>query len=69
MKQNNQDENQADGMSLNEVAAALGITAGRVRQIELRALGKLRRSLLDRGLVASDFAVDRGTHSLAKNCM
>jgi len=38
-------------MSYSDVGAALGISAGRVRQIEQRALAKLRRAFVRSGIV------------------
>jgi len=42
-------------MTLAEIADAMNISRERVRQIELRALGKLRRLLLRHGMTAEDF--------------
>lgn len=68
MNQNRQDENPGAVMTLGEVAATLGITACRVRQIERRALIKLRCVLRKRGLTIYDLVIDREavSHPLAR---
>lgn len=42
-------------MTIAEVASQLGITPCRVRQLEAKALSKLRRQLHKRGYQLSDF--------------
>ena len=42
------------GMTHAEVSAILGVSAGRVRQIERRALQKLRVALARQGITADD---------------
>lgn len=41
--------------TMDEVAAELGMSRERVRQIEHRALGKLRKLIAERGLTFEDF--------------
>lgn len=41
-------------MTLSEIAAELGVTKERARQIECRALLKLRKALNRRGFMAED---------------
>ena len=50
--------------TLEDVACTLGLTKERVRQIEVRALRKLRAGLIARGYCLEDFLVtsDRRTH-------
>ena len=50
--------------TLEDVARILGVTKERVRQIEARALRKLRVGLIARGYCLEDFLVttDRRTH-------
>jgi len=50
------------GMTLEEVAAELGVTRQRVQQIEKKALGKLRRALARQGLRFEDLTT--GTTSV-----
>lgn len=42
-------------VSLDEVAAELGVTRQRAQQIEAKALEKVRRKLAARGLTLEDF--------------
>jgi DNA-binding transcriptional regulator GbsR (MarR family) len=42
-------------MTLQEIADMMGMSRERVRQIELRALGKVKRELFKRGITAEDF--------------
>ena len=53
--------------TLDEVAHELGITCERVRQLEARALWKLRQGLLARGYCAADF-LDGDGSSKNHNC-
>lgn len=43
--------NGTDPMTLEEVAASMGVTRERVRQIEVSALRKLRHVLIQRGIL------------------
>ena len=51
-------------MTLAEVAEQIGVTPERVRQIEVRALRKIRIALWRNGYTAEDFHVDAGRHPL-----
>jgi len=42
-------------MTLAEIADVMGMSRERVRQIEQRALGKIKRALLANGMTAEDF--------------
>lgn len=42
-------------MTLAEIADLMGMSRERVRQIELRALGKVKKELYKRGITAEDF--------------
>jgi hypothetical protein len=42
-------------MTLQEIADMMGMSRERVRQIELRALGKVKKELYKRGITAEDF--------------
>jgi len=42
-------------MTLEEIADLMGMSRERVRQIENRALGKVRQELFKRGITAEDF--------------
>ena len=42
-------------MTLAEIADIMGMSRERVRQIELRALGKIKKELYKRGITAEDF--------------
>ena len=43
-----------DGMTLDEIAQHFGLTRERIRQIEAKALRKLKRKLAIRGLTFND---------------
>ena len=61
-------ENDLDGAELAEIAAALGCSKPRVKQIEKRALQKLRKALEARGIDAETVArylADCDAHSPA----
>jgi RNA polymerase nonessential primary-like sigma factor len=45
-------------MTLEEIAEIMGVTRERVRQIEQRALAKLRRRLRAKGIKAEDILGD-----------
>lgn len=51
-------------MTLEEVAREIGVTPERVRQIEARALRKIRLALRRNGYTVEDFHVDAGRHPL-----
>jgi transcriptional regulator len=42
-------------MTLAEIADVMGMSRERVRQIEQRALGKVKRALMAKGMTAEDF--------------
>jgi transcriptional regulator len=42
-------------MTLAEIADIMGMSRERVRQIEVRALGKVKKELYKRGITAEDF--------------
>ena len=42
-------------MTLQEIADMMGMSRERVRQIEVRALGKVKKELYKRGITAEDF--------------
>ena len=42
-------------MTLAEIADMMGMSRERVRQIEVRALGKVKKELYKRGITAEDF--------------
>jgi DNA-binding transcriptional regulator GbsR (MarR family) len=42
-------------MTLQEIADMMGMSRERVRQIEVRALGKVKQELFKRGITAEDF--------------
>lgn len=44
-----------DGMTLDEIAKHFGLTRERIRQIEAKALRKVRNKLRIRGLTFKDF--------------
>lgn len=46
--------NARDGMTLDEIAKHFGLTRERIRQIEAKALRKVRRKLAIRGLTFKD---------------
>ena len=46
---------QRDGMTLDEIAKHFGLTRERIRQIEAKALRKVRNRLRARGLTLRDF--------------
>jgi RNA polymerase primary sigma factor len=46
---------QRDGMTLDEIAKHFGLTRERIRQIEAKALRKIRNKLRARGLTFKDF--------------
>lgn len=48
-------EDRSRPLTLQEVGDALGVTRERARQIEVKALSKLKKRLLARGYVIEDF--------------
>ena len=53
MKVNREGRNTMRYMTLHDVAAEMGITAERVRQIEAKALYKLKKLMAERGIDAA----------------
>jgi len=57
------------GMTHPQIAAVLGVSVERVRQIEQNALRKLRCALRKKGLALDDFIIERpARHPLMRTC-
>lgn len=57
------------GMTYPQIAAVLGVSVERVRQIEQNALRKLRCVLRKKGLVLDDLIIERpARHPLMRIC-